>query len=239
MVVKRGYLVGLLMAVLLWAACSVDFLGMFEARAVIAGVAPVYRGNSNTPNIALMFNIDWGEEYLPAILDILADKKAVATFFPTGSWAEKNSELMAGIVAGGHEVGNHGALHAHVENMPREDLQRLIQSGEERIATAAGSVRPSKLFAPPYGEWTGDTVAYASEMGYLTIMWTVDTVDWRLPPSEAIWKRALAGAVNGAMVLLHPTEPTLAAVPTLIDGLREKGYTLVTVSSCISGASQP
>ncbi len=239
MVVKRGYLVGLLLAVLLWAACSVDFLGMYQSHAVMAGMAPVFRGNSSDPNVALMFNIDWGEEYLPGILDILADKKAVATFFPTGSWAEKNSELMAQLVAGGHEVGNHGALHAHVEYMAREDLQRLIESGEERIATAAGGVRPSKLFAPPYGEWTGDTVAYASEMGYLTIMWTVDTVDWRRPAPEVIWKRALAGAINGATVLLHPTEPTLAALPTLIDGLREKGFSLVTVSTCISGTGQP
>lgn len=167
--VKREYLVGLLLAVLLWAACSVDFLGMYQSRAVMAGMAPVFRGNSSASNVALMFDIDWGEEYLPGILDTLADKKAVATFFPTGTWAKKNSELMARLVAGGHEVGNHGALHAHVEYMPREDLQRLIHSGEERIAKAAGGVRPSELLAPPYGEWTGDTVAYASEMGYLTI----------------------------------------------------------------------
>lgn len=76
-------------------------------------------------------------------------------------------------------------------------------------------------------------------MGYLTIMCTVDAVDWRHPAPEVIWKRALAGAVNGAMVLLHPAEPTLAALPTLIDGLREKGFTLVTVSVCISATGKP
>ena len=237
MLIKRAYLVGLLLAVLLWAACSVDLLGMYEARTVMAGIAPIYRGHTGAANVALMFNIDWGEEYLPGILDILAEKKAVATFFPTGSWAEKNAVLLSRIALEGHQIGNHGALHSHVDDMPKEELQRLIQSGEERIALAAGA-RPSKLFAPPYGEWTGDTVAFASEVGYLTIMWTVDTVDWRLPPPEAIWKRALAGAVNGALVLLHPTEPTLAALPALIDGLREKGFTLVTVSNCISGARQ-
>jgi peptidoglycan/xylan/chitin deacetylase (PgdA/CDA1 family) len=185
-----------------------------------------------------MFNVDWGEEYLVKILDILADKKAVATFFPTGSWAEENPELTSRIVKDGHELGNHGAVHSHVEDMSRENLQRLIQSGEERIFTAAGA-RPSKLFAPPYGEWTGSTVNYASEAGYLTIMWTVDTVDWRLPPADAIWKRALSGAVNGALVLLHPTEPTVAALPNLIDGMREKGFTLTTVSTCIAGRQAP
>lgn len=235
MLIKRAYLAGLLLAVLLWAACSVDLLGMYEARAVMAGIAPVYRGNTGAANVALMFNIDWGEEYLPAILDLLSEKKVVATFFPTGSWAEKNAALAARLVADGHQVGNHGAVHSHVDDMPKEELQRLIQSGEERIVLAAGA-RPSKLFAPPYGEWTGDSVAFASELGYLTVMWTVDTVDWRLPPPEAIWKRALAGAVNGALVLMHPTDPTLVALPSVIDGLREKGFSLVTVSDCISGA---
>ena len=66
------------------------------------------------------------------------------------------------------------------------------------------------------------------------MLWTVDTVDWRLPEPEAIWKRALAGAVPGALILMHPTEPTVSALPTLIDGLREKGYTIVTVSESIS-----
>lgn len=238
MLIKRAYLAVLLLALALWAACAADFLGMFEARSVMAGVAPVYRGNSGAPAVALMFNVDWGEEHLPAILDILAERRTPATFFPTGSWAEKNGPLVARMIADGHEIGNHGALHSHVGSVSKEGLQRLIQSGEERIAAAAGGARPSKLFAPPYGEWTGDTVLYASEMGYITVMWTVDTVDWRLPPPEAIWKRTFAGAVNGALVLLHPTEPTVAALPFVIDGLRERGFTLVNVSTCIAGTTE-
>ncbi len=234
MLIRRKYVAGLVLAVLLWGACAFGFLGMYDSRAVMAGISPIYRGYTGASNIALMFNVDWGEEHLAKILDILKEKKAVATFFLTGSWAEKNAELASRIVREGHEVGNHGAVHSHVETVPKENLQRLIQSGEERIFLASGA-RPSKLFAPPYGEWTDATVTYASEMGYLTVMWTVDTVDWRLPPSETIWKRALAGAANGALVLLHPTEPTVSAVPAIIDGMRGKGFTLVTVSDCITG----
>lgn len=234
MLIRRGYLAGLFIAVLLWAACAVGAVGMFESRAVMAGMSPIFRGNSNIPNVALMFNVDWGEEQLQEILDILSEKNVKATFFPTGYWAERNAPLVARIVADGHELGNHGGIHSHVEGMTVSELQRLIQSGEERIALAAGA-RPSKLFAPPYGEWDGDLVTYASQIGYLTIMWTVDTVDWRLPPADAIWKRALAGAENGALVLLHPTEPTVEALPALIDGMAEKGFALTTVSDCIAG----
>lgn len=233
-VLKRKYMVCAVLAFLLWMACVLNLLGMYDSRAAMAGVTPITRGYSGRPNVSLMFNVDWGEEDLPALLDILAASNVRATFFPTGAWAEKNPLLAARIVLEGHEIGNHGGAHNHVETMSREELQRLIESGEERIYQACG-VYPSKLFAPPYGEWTSDTVAYALERGYQTVLWTVDTVDWRLPAPEAIWKRALAGAVPGALILMHPTEPTVSALPILIDELREKGFTLVTVSENISG----
>lgn len=234
LVLRSKYIAGILLAVLLWAACTFDILGMYDARAAMAGMAPISRGDAGLPRVSLMFNVDWGGEYVPAILDILKEKGVHATFFPTGTWAEKNAPLMARMVLEGHEIANHGAAHSHIETMSKENLQRLIQSGEEKILMAAG-VRPAKLFAPPYGEWNGDTVYYAAEIGYQTILWTVDTVDWRLPAPEAIWKRALAGAVPGAFVLLHPTEPTVSALPFIIDGLREKGFVLTTVSANILG----
>jgi peptidoglycan/xylan/chitin deacetylase (PgdA/CDA1 family) len=237
LVVKRKCVAGLLIAALLWAACGIGLLGMWNSRAAMAGIAPIMRGHSGFSNVSLMFNVDWGEEHLAAILDILKEKGAHVTFFPTGSWAEKNPGILTRMVVEGHEVGNHGAVHSHVETMSKENLQRLIRSGEERIFLACGA-RPSRLFAPPYGEWNDQTVAYAVEMGYHTVLWTVDTMDWRLPPPEAVWKRALAGAVPGALILLHPTEPTASALPLIIDGLREKGYTLTTVSDVVAGGSR-
>lgn len=232
-VLKRKHLWGAVLSAILWAACVLNLLGMYHAREAMAGVAPITRGYSGRPYVSLMFNVDWGEEHIPPLLDILASKGALATFFPTGTWAEKNPSLLQRIVAEGHEIGNHGGAHNHIERMGKQSLQRLIQSGEERIYQACG-VYPSKLFAPPYGEWNDKTVEYALELGYQTVLWTVDTVDWRLPEPEAIWKRALAGVVPGALILMHPTEPTVSALPTLIDGLREKGYTMVTVSENIS-----
>ncbi len=74
---------------------------------------------------------------------------------------------------------------------------------------------------------------YALEIGYQTVLWTVDTVDWRLPAPEAIWKRALAGAKPGALILLHPTEPTVEALTQIIAGLKEKGLSPVIVSDTL------
>jgi len=234
LILRRRYVAGSILAILLRATCGLNLLGMYDARAVVAGITPITRGYTGSPNASLMFNVDWGEEYLPQILDTLKERGVPATFFLTGTWAERNATLVARMAREGHEVGNHGAAHSHVESMSRENLQRLIQSGEERIFQASG-VRPAKLFAPPYGEWSGEMVTYVAESGYQTILWTVDTVDWRLPAPEAIWKRALAGAAPGALILLHPTEPTVSALPFIVDGLREKGLTLTTVSENITG----
>ena len=233
LIVKRERLYSILLALVLLLTRSLGITGMYRAQPALAGVSPITRGYSGRVCASLMFNIDWGEEHLPALLDILLAKGVRATFFPTGTWAEDHKELAARLVADGHEVGNHGGAHDHVERMGKEDLKRLIKLGEERIEAACG-VRPARLFAPPYGEWTADTVRYALECGYETVLWTVDTVDWRLPAPETIWKRALGGAVPGALVLMHPTEPTVVALPTLIDGLREKGYQIVTVSENLS-----
>lgn len=231
-ILKKQYILGFLIIIFLVIMSWVNILGMYSDR-VIPTVAPVQKGSEENPLVGLMFNVDWGEEHLPAILDILRDQKVPATFFLTGTWAEKNPELVKRMINEGHEIGNHGGEHSHVEGMSKEELNALILQGEEKIMNACGS-KPSKLFAPPYGEWTTETVQSAWEIGYKTILWTVDTVDWREPPPETIWKRALAGASPGSLILMHPTEPTREALPVIIQGLREKGLSPGTVSQVLS-----
>lgn len=226
---RRRYLLAAGFMVLLSCLVSLKVLGMYEQKYYMAVLAPIFRGSGDRPCISLMFNVDWGEEHIPEVLRILKEKDVRATFFITGTWAEKNPDLVRRIAEEGHEIGNHGGSHVHIEGMKKADLQKLILSGEEKILRVSGK-KPSSIFAPPYGEWSDQIVQYAQEIGYSTILWTVDTVDWKLPPAEIIWKRALAGVVPGALVLLHPTEPTVSALGTIIDGIREKGYVLVPVS---------
>ncbi len=226
---RSKYVAFLAMAFVLWAACGADLVGMYNSGRALPALAPIFRGHTGNAAASLMFNVDWGEEFLPEILDILEAKGAKATFFMTGSWAEKNSELATLISEKGHELGNHGGSHVHVETLAKKDLHDVIKMGEKRIFDSTG-IKPAKLFAPPYGEWTDDTVNFALEIGYQTILWTTDTVDWQRPPPETIWKRALAGAKPGCLLLMHPTENTVIALPTIVDGYKEKGLALVTVS---------
>lgn len=231
-VLRKQHLISLLLAAILWLSCGFHILGMYQEGYSLAVMAPISRGVPDRPNVSLMFNVDWGEEFVPQILEVLSEAGICATFFPTGTWAANHPDLLQEIIARGHEVGNHGGSHVHLEHLPKDKLQEIIKEGELLITEATG-VAPAKLFAPPYGEWTDSTVEYALEIGYQTILWTVDTVDWRMPAPESIWKRALAGAKPGALILLHPTEPTVEALPEIIAGLKEKGLVPVTVSDSL------
>ena len=102
----------------------------------------------------------------------------------------------------------------------------LIQGNVPVLREAAG-VEPVPLFAPPYGEQDARVVRTAAELGHWTTLWTLDTIDWQEPPPETIVERVVPRARDGAIVLMHPKPQTVAALPRIIAGLREKGYRLV------------
>ena len=49
----------------------------------------------------------------------------------------------------------------------------------------------TNLYAPPYGEYNNTVLLAAQEIDYTTIMWSIDTIDWKRPPPEVIKERVL------------------------------------------------
>jgi peptidoglycan/xylan/chitin deacetylase (PgdA/CDA1 family) len=195
--------------------------------------APVYRVVTDRRAIALTINVVWGTEYVPRILAALTEAHAKATFFLGGAWAAANPGLVAQMVHDGMEIGNHGYAHRHSNQLSfDENLNEITRAA--RAIEVAGAPRPT-LFAPPYGEFNQTVLAAAAALHQTVIMWTVDTIDWR-PSSSAsvIAERVLGRAGPGAIVLMHPTDRTLRALPDLIQGLTARGYRLVTVSNLLA-----
>ncbi|MCG8513150.1 MAG: polysaccharide deacetylase family protein [Halanaerobiales bacterium] len=192
---------------------------------------PYYHGIRGRDNIALTFNVDWGEQFLPGILQVLQDNNLDATFFVTGKWSRKNPELLKKMAQSGHLIGNHGYSHLHPKQLSREQLIELIKKNEEIIFRICG--KRTDLFAPPYGEVDARITGIASSIGYKTIMWSADTIDWQRPAPEIIAQRAINKADDGGIILMHPTEPTLQALPDIISTLQKRGYNLVTVQELI------
>lgn len=141
---------------------------------------PVFQGPTDQKKASLTINVAWGEAELPALLKILQEREVKATFFFDGAWVKKFPELVKAVHAAGHEVANHGLYHGHPAQMSRDELKRLIVENNRLLAEAIGA-EPAKLFAPPYGEFNDQIVAVAGNLGYRTIMWTIDAIDWQRP----------------------------------------------------------
>jgi len=194
--------------------------------------APVYRVITTHRAMALTINVVWGTEYVPQIVAILHQRGLTATFFLGGAWAQAHPDLVRTLRQDGMEVGNHGYAHRHSNQLSfDENLNEIARAA--RAIELAGAPRPS-LFAPPYGEFNHTVLAAAAALHQTVVMWTIDTIDWR--PSSApgvIVQRVLARAAPGAIVLMHPTARTVAALPTLLQQLSDQGYHLVTVSQLL------
>lgn len=219
---------------------AVSAVFLFAAGMYLSGRAepvshsqPVYQGSGRCKEVAITVNVFWGEEYIPQMLDILRQKNVRATFFLGGTWVKKFPELAAQIARENHEIGSHGYSHPHPDRLSKSANLREIQKAEEIIYRATG-IRP-RLFAPPYGERGPSVLEAADDASYTTILWSVDTVDWQLPPPDIIVQRVTSRIHNGAIILMHPTAPTVKVLPEVLEKLKKEGYQPVTVSRLLEG----
>lgn len=209
---------------------TVSYLGL-KKKDYEPTLAPIYQGCEERKEIALTVNVYWGEEYLPQMLKIFKDNNIKATFFIGGIWAEKFPDLLREIHSKGHVIGSHGYSHPHPDQLSVSGNLKEIQKSEKIITGIIGE--KINLFAPPYGERGKAVISAVEEAEYQFILWSVDTVDWQRPAPETIIQRVVSKAHNGAIVLMHPTAPTVRALPQVIKELEQRGYTFVTINQLI------
>ncbi|WAA13557.1 polysaccharide deacetylase family protein [Fervidibacillus halotolerans] len=193
--------------------------------------APIYRGHPEKPTVAITINVAWGNEYISSILATLKRQQVHATFFLEGKWAKQNTDLVKMIFNEGHEIGNHSYSHPDFARLTVAETKKELEE-TNRIIEAAIGVKPS-LFAPPSGSFREETVQIADEMNMQTIMWTVDTIDWRNPPTEVVLNRVRKQVHNGAIILMHPTESTSNALEQILIELKDRGYIPSTISELL------
>ena len=189
---------------------------------------PIFHGNISEPKIAFACNVFWGEEFLPDMLNTLEKDNIKITFFIGGSWGKRFPNLVTELATRGHELGNHTYSHPHPNTLSKDKNKEQILRAEQLVTEL--TQRKTTLYAPPYGEYNDTVLSAAAELGYTTIMWSIDTIDWQRPPAEIIINRVMKKVNNGAIILMHPTESTAKALPELIRQLKNKGYTITTVS---------
>ncbi|MFF2482599.1 polysaccharide deacetylase family protein [Paenibacillus sp. NPDC058071] len=201
------------------------------------GTYPVYRGNPEKKMAAIMINVAWGEEYLPSMLESLAKENVKATFFLDGSWLNKNGETAKRIQAEGHEMSNHAYSHPNMSELGKQAAYEQISKTEALLKSTLGA--SNRWFAPPSGDFNQTTLQVAAEQGLMTVLWTVDTIDWQKPPPETILRRVANKLTPGALILMHPTASSRDALPGIIRYVKEQGYALGTVSDTLSPSRIP
>jgi probable sporulation protein (polysaccharide deacetylase family) len=191
-----------------------------------------YRGNPQNKNVALMVNVYWGNEYIDGMLKTLSDENVKLTFFVGGSWAASNPEILEKIHKEGHEIANHGYYHKDHKNLNETRNREEINVTHKLIESLIGV--KMNLFAPPSGSFSPVTIKAANDLGYKTVMWTRDTIDWRDKDAEIIYARAVKNIKSGDLILAHPTARTAEALPRILKAIKGQGFKAATVTETLA-----
>jgi len=195
------------------------------------GNHPIYKGNPNKKMVSFMINVAWGNEYIDSMLDSLDREQIHATFFLDGTWLRDNKEIALKIQNAGHELSNHAYSHPDMAKLSRSEQERQITRTEQLLKDINVE---NKWFAPPSGSFNQATIQVARDQGLLTVLWTIDTIDWKRPPASLVVSRVTTKLEPGALILMHPTISSSEALPELIKNIKDKGYSIGTVSETLS-----
>lgn len=186
--------------------------------------------------VALTFDDGPHPRHTPAILELLAEYDAKATFFVIGKNMELYADVAMRIVEGGHELGNHTYAHPHLSSLSEKEIRSEILKNEAIIEETVG-ISP-RLFRPPEGYCPSAVSRAAIDNGYSVILWSIDTRDWSGVSASAIASHVLKSITPGAIVLFHDyiayDSPTLLALKEILPRLSEAGFRFVTVSELLS-----
>ncbi|MDF2991566.1 MAG: hypothetical protein K0S37_2080 [Microbacterium sp.] len=186
------------------------------------------------PCVALTYD-DGPSGLTERLLDSLHERGAPATFFVLAGAARSHAEVVHRAVDEDHEIATHTWSHPQLPKLTPEEVEKEVRGSADAISALIG--KPVTMFRPPYGEWNQAVLDVA---GLPAILWDVDTNDWRGRTVEELTTTAVDGAVPGSIVLFHDThESSVDAAPGIVDGLRDRGFTPVTVTRLFGGHIPP
>ncbi|MEU1482284.1 polysaccharide deacetylase family protein [Streptomyces sp. NPDC005752] len=218
--------------------CAMETTAPGSARAEAASDAKGVFGQVDCRKakcIALTFDAGPAKD-TPRLLDVLKEKKVPATFFLLGeNHVLKHPETVRRIAAEGHEVANHTWSHQILTEKKPAEIRAELERTQLAIEEITGK-RP-RLMRPPQGR-TDDTVSgVCEELGLAQVLWSATAKDYSTNDSALIRKRILDQAGKDGVILLHDIyKGTVPAVPGIIDTLKERGYTFVTVPQLMAPA---
>jgi len=218
-------------------------VGLFAVGAMYIQVAqrisggPIAIAGTRTERkvVALTFDHSWGNTFTPSILDTLKANNIKVTFFIMGPWAKKYPEVAQRMAADGHEIASHGYKHQNYGDMTSEWVKEDIEKAHALIKEVTGV--DATLIRPPNGHYSQESLKVADELGYKTIIWNIDSLDWKNPGRDVIVERVMKRLKPGGIILMHASDTpvqTAEALPILLEKIKAQGYEFVTVGQLLS-----
>ena len=199
----------------------------------------IEHGQRNTKKIALTFDAcptGKADEYDEQVIDILLKQQVPATLFMSGRWVEKNVEKAKFLAAHPQfEIANHTYYHPHLLEKSDDRIIREFKNSQAEIKKVTG--KKPRYFRPPFGEVDEHVAELAKKAGLVTVQYDIASGD---PDPDLSPKRIvrvlLRDAQGGSIIVFHMNRNgvhTAKFLPEIIEGLRKKGFTLVTVGDLL------
>lgn len=202
------------------------------------GPHAISKGDNSKNNIALTFDISWGDEQATPILDTLKRYHiSNTTFFISASWAERHPDIIERIVTDGHEIGLMGYAFKNYTDMETSEIKRDINKSIDVFTKL--NIKNISLLRPPTGSFNKDIIQIANDYGLTVVHWNNDSHDNETPGITNIIKNVTDDLSGGDIVLLDASDSALQtkkALPGLIQELRGKGYQNVSITQLISNS---
>ncbi|MCL4432548.1 MAG: polysaccharide deacetylase family protein [Epsilonproteobacteria bacterium] len=192
----------------------------------------IVNGDPNVKNITLTFDDSPDENNTYKLLDILKEHEVKAAFFMIGgTMKDDNVTVVKRTFNEGHLVLNHSFNHPRMTDLNISGMESQLNRAAQRIESITGKY--PLLFRPPYGSINASVVDTINEHNMTTVLWSLDSLDWTLQQPDAVVQNVTANIRNGDIILMHRNPISVAALPKVIEILKEKGYTFVKLDDML------
>lgn len=178
------------------------------------------------PVVYLSFDDGPHPTYTPQILDVLDRYNVRATFFVLGQNVDNYKTITRRIHNEDHSIQNHTWSHPDLTTVSLSTFNSQITRTDNEIRAITGYT--PKALRPPYGAINNTVRSRAANLGKKIRLWDVDPRDWDRPGTSVIVSRVLNNVSDGDIVLMHDgggnRSQTVAALPTIIARLKDRGY---------------
>lgn len=189
-------------------------------------------GSPKNKTIALTFDDAPDENNTYKLLDILKAHNVKAAFFMIGrTMVDSNISVVQRANEEGHLVLNHTFNHPRLTDLNESDIIHQLNQAAERIETITGHF--PLLYRPPYGSINPLIVDTTNAQGMTTVLWSLDSLDWTLKDPEAVVTNVTNNIRNGDIILMHRNPTSVASLASVIEKLREIGYTFLRLDELL------